>query len=74
MMEGGMEDGAKAMGDEKMDKEDEAKNDDDDGDPRLFIRIISWIVLVVGLVIGIWGLVYVIMEMTSGDAKEDSAD
>jgi amino acid permease len=46
----------------------------DDNDPRACIKITSWIVLFFGLVVGIWGLVYVIMELSSGDAKEDSAD
>lgn len=48
--------------------------EEDDSDPRLCIKITSWIVLFFGIVVGIWGLVYVIMELSSGDAKEDSAD
>lgn len=47
---------------------------DDGSDPRLCIKITSWIVLFFGVIIGIWGLVYVIMELSSGDAKEDSSD
>ena len=55
--------------------EDMSQVENDDGsDPRRCIKITSWIVLFFGIVVGIWGLVYVIMELTSGDAKEDSAD
>ena len=47
---------------------------EDGSDPRMCIKVTSWIVLFFGLIVGIWGLVYVIMELTSGDAKGDSAD
>lgn len=47
---------------------------EDGSDPRLCIKIISWIVLFFGVIVGVWGLVYVIMEVSSGEAKEDSAD
>lgn len=57
-------------GGENMDEQE----NDDGSDPRRCTKITSWIVLFFGVVVGIWGLVYVIMELTSGDAKEDSAD
>lgn len=47
--------------------------DDDSDSKRTWIKIFSWIFLFLGVIVGIWGLVYVIMEMTSGDAKEDEA-
>ena len=53
---------------------DQAEENEEKEDPRRCIKITSWIVLFFGVIIGIWGLVYVIMELTSGDAKEDSAD
>ena len=75
MMEGGMEDAKPPeMMMDDMNQDDKQADEEDDGDPRLFIKILSWVILVIGIVIGIWGLVYVVMEMTSGDAKEDSAD
>ena len=58
-------------GAEGKEKEEEAT---DDSDPRMCIKVTSWIVLFFGVVVGIWGLVYVIVELTSGSAEEDKAD
>lgn len=45
---------------------------DDDSDPRLCVKITSWIVLALGIIIAIIGLVYIVMELKDG-AKSDSA-
>lgn len=49
-----------------------AQNEGDDSDPRLCVKITSWIVLVLGIIIAIIGLVYIVMELKDG-AKSDSA-
>ena len=61
---------------ERKDQDDslESKEEDkDEGDPRMCTKITSWIVLVLGVIIGIIGLVYVIRELAEGSAKEDEA-
>ena len=58
------------------DKEkDDTDNDDGEeaGDTKWGIRCFNWFVLVIGVCIGIFGLVYVIVELKDGDAKGDEA-
>lgn len=46
---------------------------EDESDPRMWTKILSWITLFFGIIIGLVGLVYVIMELASGNAKHDAA-
>jgi len=66
---GEMEEGEKLM---DRDEEDKSKPKVE-GDPRRWIKICSWIALAFGVVVGTWGLVYSIAELTNGDAKPDEA-
>jgi len=43
------------------------------GDPRLGVKIGNWIVLILGVAIGIVGLTYCIIEIKDGEAKADEA-
>lgn len=56
---------------ERIDAKREIK--EEESDPRLWTKVFSWIILFFGIVIGLVGLVYVIMELSSGNAKHDSA-
>ena len=38
-------------------------------DGRTCIKVFAWITFVIGTIIGVWGIVYVIMELQN--AKED---
>jgi len=58
----------------KKSGEEEEPRDPSHDDPRGIIKCTSWIVLVVGTIIGIIGLVYVMIELFNGDEKEDSVD
>ena len=49
-----------------------AQNDENDCDPRLCTKIISWIVFILSTIIAIIGLIYIIKELKAG-AKEDLA-
>ena len=51
---------------------EDAQNEVNDTDPRLNLKITSWIVAVLGTIVGIIGLIYIIMELKDG-AKQDSA-
>ena len=44
-------------------------NKGSESDPRRCIKIWSWIVFTVGIIIGVWGIVYCVMEVL--EAKED---
>jgi len=60
-MAGGDQDEAESLMNEGGNRaEDNDDDDDDKSDNRLVIKIVSWIVLAFGTVIGIWGLAYVI--------------
>jgi hypothetical protein len=61
LLEGSPEEMAKAKAAEEAGEDQE--------DPRKCIKIWSWIVFTIGTIIGVWGLVYVIMEAL--EAKED---
>lgn len=58
-------------GEEMVPKEEEppAKT----GDPRIGVKIGNWIVLILGVAIGIVGLTYCIIEIKDGEAKADEA-
>jgi len=43
------------------------------GDPRLGVKVGNWIVLILGVAIGIVGLTYCIIEIKDGEAKADEA-
>lgn len=43
------------------------------GDPRLGVKIGNWIVLILGVAIGIVGLTYCIIEIKDGKAEADEA-
>lgn len=43
------------------------------GDPRIGVKIGNWIVLILGVAIGIVGLTYCIIEIKDGEAKADEA-
>lgn len=45
----------------------EGKELPDDG--RYCVKVFAWITFVLGTIIGVWGIVYVILELQ--DAKED---
>ena len=70
MMNDADDDGAMNEGGAPDAAESKPKEEEDDSDPRTCIKITSWIVLALGIVVGIWGLVYVIIELTNG-AEED---
>ena len=53
-------------------KEKESKKDDDDNDPRLSIKICSYIVLAVGTIVAIVGLCYVIYTLNEGAEKDEA--
>ena len=42
-------------------------------DKRFGIKVGNIIVLILGTIFGIWGLVYIILEMKNGSAKKDEA-
>ena len=44
-----------------------------EGDPRWLTKFCSWVVLFLGVCIGIVGVVYVVIELSSGKAEHDSA-
>ena len=80
MMEENKEGDQEMMMEEKEDENKTKKSGDDEprdpseDDPRGIIKVTSWIVFVVGTIIGIIGLVYVTIELFNGDEKEDSVD
>ena len=49
------------------------EEEEEPSDSRSLIKIGNWVVLFFGIAIGIVGLIYVIVELKEGDAKEDSA-
>lgn len=71
------------MGEDKMEgqemnmegKEMESKEKpaDKEGDPRIGVKVGNWIVLILGVAIGIVGLTYCIIEIKDGEAKADEA-
>jgi hypothetical protein len=68
-----LETGKKDLPEDEQPLMENAQNDDDGGsDPRLCVKITSWIVLAAGIIIAIIGLVYIVMELKDG-AKSDSA-
>lgn len=42
-------------------------------DKRLAIKIGNIFVVILGTIFGIWGIVYIILEMKNGNAKADEA-
>jgi len=62
----------RAEDEEPLMEGDNAQNEAPESDPRLCVKITSWIVLALGIFIAIIGLVYIIMELRDG-AKSDSA-
>jgi len=68
-----LETGKKDLPEDEQPLMENAQNDDENAsDPRLCVKITSWIVLALGIVIAIIGLIYIIMEIKDG-AKSDSA-
>ena len=64
------------MDDKEMEEKDmEAKDkpEESQGDPRLGVKVGNWIVLILGVAIGIVGLTYCIIEIKDGEAKADEA-
>ena len=57
---------------EMEDAQNEVNDDENNSDPRLNLKITSWIVAALGTIVGIIGLIYIIMELKDG-AKQDSA-
>ena len=47
------------------------QEDQNPQDNRFAIRVCNYIVLTLGVAIGIWGLVFVIIEIVDGEAKPD---
>jgi hypothetical protein len=56
----------------KKSKKSKKKEKDDDSDPRLLVKICSYIVLVVGIIIAIIGFAYVCYKLSTG-AESDHA-
>jgi len=68
-----LETGKKDLPEDEQPLMENAQNDDENAsDPRLCVKITSWIVLALGIFIAIIGLIYIIMEIKDG-AKSDSA-
>ena len=71
----GDDESEKLMENEGMDGEGKADKSESPatGDPRLGVKIGNWIVLILGVAIGIVGLTYCIIEIKDGEAKADEA-
>ena len=55
-------------------KELEGEGIKEDSDPRFWTKCFSYVVLVLGTILGIVGLVYAIYELATGTAKKETAD
>ena len=64
---------AKKDGDEEPLMGDEPEQEAPPSDKRFGIKVGNIIVVILGTIFGIWGLVYIILEMKDGKAKADEA-
>jgi len=55
-----------------VNEDNNEEGEDNERDPRLCIKVCSWIVLTLGIIIAIVGVVYIVYELKEG-AKSDSA-
>lgn len=52
---------------------EEPEQESPPSDKRFGIKVGNFIVVILGTIFGIWGLVFIIMEMKDGKAKADEA-